>query len=43
MQGSIEKLDFKVLFTPISCHVINLLIKHRLISLGYFVSCKVVP
>ena len=33
----------KALFTPISSHVINLLIKHLLIILKYFVPCKVVP
>ena len=31
------------LFTPISSHVMNLLIKLLLISLTYFVPCKVVP
>ena len=31
------------LFIPISSHVINLLIKHLLNSLTYFMPCKVVP
>ena len=33
----------KGLLTPTSSHVINPLIKHILISLTYFVPCKVVP
>ena len=42
LRGSIDKIG-KGLFTPISSHVINLLIEHLLISPPSFMPCKVVP